>query len=45
MPPFFDLIAVLLVLTGGFGWLKHVLFRLPHTELGFSSWALSPRSC
>lgn len=31
MPSVFDLIAVLLVLTAAFGWLNHVLFRLPHT--------------
>lgn len=27
----FDLIAVLLVLTAAFGWLNHVIIRLPHT--------------
>ena len=31
MPSAFDLIAILLVLTAGFGWLNHVLIRLPHT--------------
>jgi hypothetical protein len=27
----FDLIAVLLVLTAVFGWLNHMVIRLPHT--------------
>jgi monovalent cation:H+ antiporter, CPA1 family len=27
----FDLIAVLLVLTAVFGWINHVVIRLPHT--------------
>ncbi len=27
----FDLIAILLVLTAVFGWINHVLIRLPHT--------------
>lgn len=31
MPSAFDLIAVLLVLTAVFGWLNHVVIRLPHT--------------
>ena len=31
MPSIFDLIAVLLVLTAIFGWLNHVVIRLPHT--------------
>jgi monovalent cation:H+ antiporter, CPA1 family len=31
MPSIFDLIAILLVLTAAFGWLNHVVFRLPHT--------------
>jgi len=31
MPSVFDLIAILLVLTAAFGWLNHVLFKLPHT--------------
>ena len=31
MPSAFDLIAILLVLTAAFGWLNHVLIRLPHT--------------
>ncbi|MGO4573292.1 cation:proton antiporter [Microvirga sp. 2TAF3] len=31
MPSAFDLIAVLLVLTAVFGWLNHVIIRLPHT--------------
>ncbi|EJW13331.1 Na+/H+ antiporter NhaP [Rhodovulum sp. PH10] len=31
MPSVFDLVAVLLVLTAAFGWLNHVVLRLPHT--------------
>jgi monovalent cation:H+ antiporter, CPA1 family len=31
VPSAFDLIAVLLVLTAVFGWLNHVVIRLPHT--------------
>ena len=31
MPSVFDLIAILLVLTAVFGWINHVLIRLPHT--------------
>jgi Na+:H+ antiporter len=31
VPSAFDLIAVLLVLTAAFGWINHVLIRLPHT--------------
>jgi monovalent cation:H+ antiporter, CPA1 family len=31
VPSTFDLIAVLLVLTAVFGWLNHVVIRLPHT--------------
>lgn len=31
MPSAFDLIAILLVLTAAFGWINHVLIRLPHT--------------
>jgi CPA1 family monovalent cation:H+ antiporter len=31
MPSAFDLLALLLVLTAGFGWLNHVFIRLPHT--------------
>ena len=27
----FDIVAMLLVLTAAFGWLNHVVFRLPHT--------------
>jgi CPA1 family monovalent cation:H+ antiporter len=31
VPSAFDLIAILLVLTAVFGWLNHVVIRLPHT--------------
>jgi CPA1 family monovalent cation:H+ antiporter len=31
MPAPFDVIAILLVLTAAFGWLNHVVLRLPHT--------------
>lgn len=31
MPSIFDMIAILLVLTAVFGWVNHVLIRLPHT--------------
>ena len=31
MPSAFDLIAILFVLTAAFGWINHVLIRLPHT--------------
>ena len=31
MLSFFDLIAILLVLTAAFGWINHLFIRLPHT--------------
>jgi monovalent cation:H+ antiporter, CPA1 family len=31
VPSAFDLIAILLVLTAVFGWLNHVVIRLPQT--------------
>lgn len=31
MPSVFELIAVLVVLTAAFGWINHVVLRLPHT--------------
>ncbi len=31
MPSVFELIAILLVLTAAFGWINHIVFRLPHT--------------
>jgi CPA1 family monovalent cation:H+ antiporter len=40
VPSAFDLIAVLLVLTAVFGWLNHVVIRLPHT-IGLLVMALS----
>jgi CPA1 family monovalent cation:H+ antiporter len=31
MPSVFELLAILLVLTAAFGWINHLVFRLPHT--------------
>ncbi len=31
MPSVFDVVAILLVLTAAFGWINHVVIRLPHT--------------
>jgi monovalent cation:H+ antiporter, CPA1 family len=31
MPSVFELVAILLVLTAAFGWINHIVFRLPHT--------------